>query len=350
MRIKTRFTFHLALGLILWMLVTCFGIVIIVEGILPLFGIIGNENTEGLLVAGIFVISTIICIGLFGWYFGGPIGFIMTWIHQLSQEDYKQPIDLQKIYTRKGKLRKRYLLYQEVLQQLQILAVKLQASEIEREKIEHAKQEWIAGISHDLKTPLTYIKGYSALLLNDQYEWSKEEVQSFIQEIDDKGKHMEELIQDLSLVLQLNSSESMLPLNKTNQDLVKFTKRVVADISHDAQAKNYSLQFKTKTPVIYAEFDHKFMKRILQNLLMNSILHNPEHTDIYTTLSNDDKNVVIHIRDNLCRERTFGRDIIQYCITEKRMSIRQHVLRRPYLYYRLFRNSFIISIGLSSFI
>ncbi|MDC2864421.1 sensor histidine kinase [Bacillus sp. BP-3] len=298
MRIKTRFTFHIALGLILWMLVTGFGIVIIVEGILPPLGINVNENTEGLLVAGIFVISTIICIGLFGWYFGGPIGFIMAWIHQLSQENYKQPIDLQKIYTRKGKLRMRYLLYQEVLQQLQILAVKLQASEIEREKIEHAKQEWIAGISHDLKTPLTYIKGYSALLLNDQYEWSKEEVQSFIQEIDDKGKHMEELIQDLSFVLQLNNAEGMLPLNKTNQDLVEFTKRVVADINQDPQAKNYKLHFKTDTPMINVEFDHKFMQRILQNLIMNSILHNPENTDICITLSDDDKSVVIHIMDN----------------------------------------------------
>ncbi|HDX9577062.1 TPA: HAMP domain-containing histidine kinase [Bacillus pseudomycoides] len=298
MRIKTRFTFHLALGLILWMLVTGFGIVIILEGILPIFGIIVSEDNEGLLVAGIFIFSTIICIGLFGWYFGGPIGFIMTRIQQLSQEDYKQPVDLQKIHTKKGKLRMRYLLYQEVLQQLEILAVKLQSSEIEREKIEQAKQEWIAGISHDLKTPLTYIKGYSALLLNDQYEWSQEEVHSFIQEIDDKGMHMEELIQDLSLVLRLNNTECMLPLNKTNQDLVEFTKRVIADISHDPQANNYKLHFKTDTPVMNIEFDHKFMQRILQNILMNSILHNPEHTDIYTTLSDDEQKIMINIMDN----------------------------------------------------
>ncbi|MDM5157189.1 HAMP domain-containing sensor histidine kinase [Bacillus sp. DX1.1] len=298
MRIKTRFTFHLALGLVFWMLATGFGIVIIIEGILPLFDIIFSTNDEGLLSAWIFGISTIICIGLFGWYFGGPIGFIMAWIHQLSQENYEQPVDLQKIYTKKGKLRMRYLLYQEVLQHLQLLAVKLQAAEIEREKIENAKQEWIAGISHDLKTPLTYIKGYSTLLLNDEYEWSKEEVHSFIQEIDDKGKHMEELIQDLSLVLRLNNTNGALPLNKKNQDLVEFTKRVVASISHNPQASNYKLHFKTDTPVINVEFDHKFMQRILQNILMNSILHNPEHTDIYTRLSDKGENVVIHIMDN----------------------------------------------------
>jgi len=40
------------------------------------------------------------------------------------------------------------------------------------------------------------------------------------------------------------------------------------------------------------------MQRILQNILMNSILHNPEHTDIYTQLSDNEESVVIHIMDN----------------------------------------------------
>ncbi|TQR20508.1 sensor histidine kinase [Psychrobacillus vulpis] len=298
MRIKTRFTLHLTLGLVLWMLATGFSIIILLEGILPLFDVAVNTKNEGLLVAWIFSISTIICISLFGWYFGGPLGFIMTWIHQLSQENYKQPVGLQKIYTRKDKLRMRYLLYQEVFQHLQTLAVKLQSAEVERRKIEHAKQEWIAGISHDLKTPLTYITGYSTLLLNDQYEWSKEEAHSFIRQIGDKGKHMEELIQDLSLIIQVNSADGMLPLTKTNQDLVEFTKRVVANISNYPQASNYNLHFKTDTPEINVEFDHKFMQRILQNILMNSILHNPNNTDIYTQLSDNGENVVIHIVDN----------------------------------------------------
>lgn len=298
MRIKTRFTIHLALGLVLWMLGTGVGIVLILEVLLPIFHVILGTNTEGALVGWIFVFSTLICICLFGWYFGGPIGFIMAWIHQLSHENYNQPVKMQKIYTRKGKFRMRYLLYKEVLQHLQSLSVKLQANEIERKKIEQAKQEWIAGISHDLKTPLTYITGYSTLLLNDKYEWSKEEVHSFIKEIDDKGKHMEELIQDLSLVLQLNNSDGVLPLNKSNQDLVEFTKRIVADISNNPQANNYKLHFKTDTPVINVEFDHKFMQRVLQNILMNSILHNPEHIDIFTQLYDKGEHVVIGIIDN----------------------------------------------------
>ncbi|MCR8846036.1 HAMP domain-containing histidine kinase [Paenibacillus sp. SC116] len=298
MRITTRFIVHLALGLVFWILASGLGIPIIVEGILPLFDLIVNENTEGLLVGWIFGGSTVVCIGLFGWYFGGPIGFIMSWIYQLSQHNYEKPIGLQKIYTRKGKLRMRYLLYKEVLQQLQALASTLQANEIERRKIEQAKQEWIAGISHDLKTPLTYITGYSTLLLNSQYEWSKEEAHSFLQEIHNKGIHMEELIQDFSLVLQLNHADGMLSSHKTAHDIVEFTKRVVADISNNPQASSYMLHFKTDTPEIQVEFDHKFMHRILQNILMNSILHNPEHTDIYTELSSEENVAVIRIADN----------------------------------------------------
>jgi len=155
MRINTRFTLHLALGIILWMLLSGICMVIGLEGILPLFKKSVSEAYQSLLVAWIFGFSTIVCIAVFGWYFGGPLGFIMSWIHQLSQENYTQPVGLSKIYTRKGKLRMRYMLYQEVLQHLQSLSGKLKAAETEREKVEQAKQEWIAGISHDLKTPLT---------------------------------------------------------------------------------------------------------------------------------------------------------------------------------------------------
>lgn len=298
MRINTRFTLHLALGIILWMLLSGIFILIGLEGILPLFKKSVSEDYENLLVLWIFGFSTIGCIAVFGWYFGGPLGFIMSWIHQLSQENYKQPVGLSKIYTRKGKLRMRYMLYQEVLQHLQSLSGKLKAAETEREKVEQAKQEWIAGISHDLKTPLTYITGYSTLLLNDQYDWSKEEARSFIQEIADKGKHIEELIQDLSLVIQFHHTDGQLPLHKTNQDMVDFTKRIIANISNNPQANDYILHFKTDTSVINIDFDTKFMQRILQNILMNAVIHNPPYTNIYTQIFNRTEHVEIHIVDN----------------------------------------------------
>ncbi|XGA10949.1 hypothetical protein ABU162_24970 [Paenibacillus thiaminolyticus] len=102
---RLRFVFLPAYSPILWMLGTGFFIITLFEGLLPLLDIHVGPDNEGLLVGWIFVISTLLCIGLFGWYFGGPIGFIMAWIHQLSQDNYKQPAGFPRIYTRKGKLR-----------------------------------------------------------------------------------------------------------------------------------------------------------------------------------------------------------------------------------------------------
>lgn len=298
MRIKTRFTLHLALGLILWMLGTGLLVVIMIEGILPSLDIHVSMEEEGRFVGWIYGASTLLCIALFGWYFGGPIGFIMAWIQRLSRDNYKPSADLSKIYTHRGKLRLRFRLYREVLEHLQSLRVTLQSNEIERAKIEQAKLEWIAGISHDLKTPLTYIKGYSGLLLNNQYEWSKEEVISFIREIDDTGKHMEALVEDLSLVIQLNHADGALPLQKTSQDLVELTKRVVADISNNPQASSYHLHFHADQSVISADFDKKYMQRILQNLMMNCIIHNPEQTDIYVRITEQEEHAMVRIMDN----------------------------------------------------
>ena len=90
MRIKTRFTIHLALGLTLWLLGTGIFIVILFEGLLPSLGYNISMDNEGLIVGVTFGASALLCIALFGWYFGGPLGFIMAWIHQLSQNNWSQ--------------------------------------------------------------------------------------------------------------------------------------------------------------------------------------------------------------------------------------------------------------------
>ena len=298
MRIKTRFALHLIFGVVLWILGASISMLIILEAILPLLHVAVGESTEGLLAAWIFGASTLFIIGYFGWYFAGPLAFIMGWIYQLSQGLYIQPAGMKKIYSRKGKLRMRYLLYQEVLESLQSLAGQLQANEIERQKIEKAKQDWIAGISHDLKTPLTYITGYTTLLLNDQYEWSKEEASSFIQEVHDKGAHMEALIKDLSLVLQFNDPRHTLPIHRQNQDLVEFTKRAAADISNNPQAAGHRLHVETDAQDIYIEFDETLLRRVYQNILMNAILHNPDPVDIHIQLDDCGEHVRIRLTDN----------------------------------------------------
>src|SRR5699024_9132180 len=135
--------------------------------ILPWLGL-GGESYEwiGLIVIGVV---TIVCFLLFGWHFGSPLFLIIKWINQLAHENFSEFRAYEQMYTRRGRLKMRYRLYQKVFTQLEEMRLQLEKANHERAQVEIAKRDWITGISHDLKTPLTYIKGYSRLLLNADY-------------------------------------------------------------------------------------------------------------------------------------------------------------------------------------
>jgi len=295
MKIQTRFVLHLLLGMFIWMVFLSLTIPFLMEGILPPLGF-GDESYEWLIV--VFVgVETFLCILWFGWYFASPLMLVMKWIKQLASEDLSSLEDQEKIYSRKGKLRMRFRLYREVIQQLDGMRVQLQKAQIERVELEKAKRDWIAGISHDLKTPLTYIKGYSTLLLNPQYEWSRAEQHSFIQEIEDKGEHMEQLVQDLNLAMRFDGSQHV-PIHKSEQNIVSFVQQVLADVSSDLRAEQHGFELKSEVEHVAVAFDAHLLKRALQNIYINGIVHNLSSVMISTKVEKLGDSVVITIEDN----------------------------------------------------
>ncbi|KGR82117.1 sensor histidine kinase [Lysinibacillus odysseyi] len=295
MKIQQRFIQHLLLGFVVWLVLLAITVPIIMEGILPKLGY-GAEQYEWIVMI-IIGIDTVICILWFGWYFGSPLLLVLKWIAQLANEDYSPLKEREKIYNRKGKLKMRFRLYQEVTVQLDDMWLQLQKAESERVQLEKAKRDWIAGISHDLKTPLTYIKGYSTLLLNPDYNWSREEQRDFIQEIDDKGTHMEQLVQDLNLAMRFDGSETV-PIRKTTEDIVTFVQQVLADISNDVRAQMHQLELHTELNDLTMEFDPHLLKRALQNIYLNAIIHNGKPVIIKTILEVQQNMLTILIKDN----------------------------------------------------
>ncbi|MBB4826495.1 signal transduction histidine kinase [Sporosarcina luteola] len=294
MKIQTRFIQHFLLGILIWLLMLAATLPITMDGILPHFGLVGAGYEWVVLV--VLGIISVISIGWFGWYFGSPLVFIMKLIHQLARENYSDFHDFERIYTRKNKLKMRYRLYEEVIHQLADMRTQLERAKVERVQLEEAKRDWIAGISHDLKTPLTYIKGYSTLLLNPDYNWSKEEQCNFIEEIDKKGAHMEHLIEDLNLAMRFDSSQTV-PIHKTTQDIVGFTRDVLTEVSNDLRAQQHQLELRTDAPIQVA-FDPKLLQRALQNLYMNAVVHNESPVHIVTTIEQRPQQVALMIQDD----------------------------------------------------
>ncbi|WP_019638825.1 sensor histidine kinase [Paenibacillus fonticola] len=299
MNIKLRFGLHFIIGLCIWLLIMGLIFMLTIDGLFPVIGLYEDMPGYDLLVLVVFALSVALSSIFFSWYFSNPIWYIISWISQLSKGVYGPPEVNRSILTRQGKLKAPYRLYSEVLSNINELSLSLQKAEQEREQLEQLKKDWIAGVSHDLKTPLTYITGYSALLLNKDYTWNEEERHDFLQEILKKGEQMEALIQDFNLSLQINQTKSLIPLKLEEGNIVEFIKGLLADTWNDPNYEQYDLSFHSEETAVLLSFDKRLLYRAMQNLLMNAILHNPEGTQINVSLSNENNQFVkITIQDN----------------------------------------------------
>ncbi len=236
---------------------------------------------------------------LLGMWLVQPLLMIIARLRQLTTSEGHYEHDDTAFYRRNGRIKRRYRLYREALADLSMLSQHLQQSEQERKKLEEAKTNWIAGVSHDLKTPLSYITGYSSLLLDDRKEWSEEEQKRFLHEIHAKSVVIAEWIGDLNLSFKLDALSSSYPLHLKRLDLVDFARRLLADVANHPNAAVYELEFLCSEEEVTVYADEWLLFRALQNLVMNAIHHNPAGTRIKVIIVNtSQQQTVLSVSDN----------------------------------------------------
>lgn len=233
-----------------------------------------------------------------GYRYGKPLLLMINWLKGIENKQYHEVLsekELKKIYKRNGKVKIRYRLYKEVIQSFTNMTEKLAISEKERQQLERTREEWMAGISHDLRTPLSSVQGYGHMLESDKYSYSKSELQQIGKVIREKSDYMVELVDDFSLVFKLKNSA--ITLQKTSVELNKFVGKTVAKFQRDLTMKDYSFVFESSTDT-YVLIDPKWFERVLDNLLFNAAKHNPKNTIIKVKIKTKDKSPIIEIKDN----------------------------------------------------
>ncbi|RJE90380.1 sensor histidine kinase [Paenibacillus sp. 1011MAR3C5] len=279
-RLGLRLVLHVIFSLILLAL-SISGSISLTEWMIPQEGV--RQDNLGLISMYVILGGFMI---VFAWSIGKPLYYIIRWINRLANGIYVEPQNHWKIYSsKKKKLKRPYRLFQELFIQLQTLSDTLEKSKQERSRLDEMKKEWIAGISHDLKTPLTYIKGYSSMMLSPQYEWTKEEQTGFLMEIEQKASHMEDLIGDLNISFRLDEQQP--PLKREKTDLIELVRRIVVDVTNDPRAARHHLFLETSESHIEARLDVKLLGRALHNLVLNAVLHNPEGTNVNIQIRQD---------------------------------------------------------------
>ncbi|MBS4193148.1 HAMP domain-containing histidine kinase [Bacillus sp. FJAT-49705] len=221
-----------------------------------------------------------------------PLFFFIRWIDQLSLGVFKMPDTIKNFSLNKM----RFSPFLELKSKLDGLTYQLNAAEKERKELEETRKNWTSGVTHDLKTPLSYIKGYAAML-RSEHKWDEEEIKEFAKIIEEKSLYMEQLIDDLSVVYEFDKMQ--IPLDLRTINLVTFVKNVLEDLRQYPMANDYPIHLNVKDEGdILLSFDQTLLKRALENFIMNAIYHNPRETTIIVSIETTEGSTLIEIKDD----------------------------------------------------
>lgn len=252
-----------------------------------------------LLVGG--AVATLGVAWLFGHGLSRPLVHMMDWLSSLARGRYAEPVGRSGRPASRGRdgtaLRRPYATYREVFASLDALTAELRAMEEERGRIEAARDEWIAGVSHDLRTPLTSIRGYAEVLASD-YEFGPDEVRRQAGVVAEQAGHMDELLDDLDLSFRLRADAIALQWEPV--DLVEAAREAAAGLANDPRAAESRVSFEEPAGAgaIRVDADPALLRRALANLLVNAAIHNPPGTKVTVSVMREGARAIVRVDDD----------------------------------------------------
>ena len=159
-----------------------------------------------------------------------------------------------------------------------------------------ARANWIAGVSHDIRTPLSMIMGYASQLKTSSD--LSEEMAKKLSVILKQSERIKNLINDLNLASKLEYN--MQPFEKKKENAVAVVRQVIVDFLNMDIDEKFPIEWKTKSEFVscFVNIDKNLIKRALANLIQNSINHNENGCTIYVSVKEDEKNCIICVEDN----------------------------------------------------
>lgn len=163
----------------------------------------------------------------------------------------------------------------------------------EETKSQRMKTELITNVSHDLKTPLTAITTYVALLKKEDI--TEEERQSYIDTLERKSLRLKVLIEDLFEVSKANSRS--IQLNMVDVDVVNLMKQVSIEHVEAYEEMGLVLRWNVPSEKVIVKLDSQKTYRIFENLFVNIQKYAMPNTRVYIDVKIVGKQVLIAIKN-----------------------------------------------------
>lgn len=159
-----------------------------------------------------------------------------------------------------------------------------------------ARANWISGVSHDIRTPLSMIMGYAGRIAESKA--ASKSIREQAEIVWKQSVKIKELVQDLNLVSQLEYE--MQPLHKEMVRLSKLLRSYVADLLNTGISDSYNIGIKITPDAENAvlECDARLISRAVNNLVQNSMKHNPQGCEVCLSLTASQNHLILAVTDN----------------------------------------------------
>lgn len=189
----------------------------------------------------------------------------------------------------------------EVFNNYEEMRLKLKESTTEMMENEEHNRELVSNISHDLKTPITSIKGYVEGIMDGVAD-TPEKMDRYIKTIYNKANDMDRLINELTIYSKIDNNRILYNFQRIN--VSDYFEDCVDEVGLDLESKNIKLNFDNLIPddtIVIA--DPEQMKRVINNIIGNSIKYmdkdlTKEQGMIEIRLLDDIDSIRIEIEDN----------------------------------------------------
>jgi signal transduction histidine kinase len=186
---------------------------------------------------------------------------------------------------------------QALCRDLELMRIRLKESVSTQLKYEDNRKMLISSISHDLKTPITAIKGYVEGIL-DGVANTPEKTAKYLDTIYLKAEQVDQMIDDLLLYAKLDLNQ--LPFDFENTDIASYLAAFFAENEAQLEAHGVTLKFQNNlSGPKSVSLDRERMKRVLMNILDNSLKYmNKNPGEITVSLRETAASVIMELRDN----------------------------------------------------
>ncbi len=165
----------------------------------------------------------------------------------------------------------------------------------ESQRLENMRKEFVANVSHELKTPITSIKSYSETLMDGAVA-DPQMANQFLDVINSEADRMNRIVRDL---LQLSNFDAQrIHLNFAENDWCQLIDSVLQKMA--MQIKKHQHEIKTILPKeqLVSSFDYDRIEQVVVNLLSNAIKYTPERGKIVLTLKSQDDAIYFSVADS----------------------------------------------------